>query len=438
MKRFIFLLSILLSSFSFAQIDVTFRVDMQYQQVSANGVHIAGSMQGWNPSSTTLSDNDGDGIWEVTLTLSENSSYEYKFINGASWGYDESVFGGCGAGNGNRLLLTSDQSMILPAYVFNSCDFTAYGCTDENALNYDSSANNDDGSCEYPIVDGCTDDTACNYNPESTVDDGSCTYANIGYDCDENCIEPNIEWIGDQNNDGFVNIDPNSGDVYITIESYPNTGSGTVNINGNDYPMNYSDWGVNAHWYYAISAENDSIYNWSVTISNNCNNSQNYSDVFTTGCNGELFDTCISRACDEVPTDLFVDNIIDNRVTFNWSFSAVSPSDYAIRYRAIGDSNWTVITMEGVTSDSLPNSQTNRTRWWMSAATTYEWSVRSRVLNGDNSINCQSPWSASAEYTTLPQCANLENLAVDNVEANWVTFLADAPDASWGVWQSKG
>ena len=28
---------------------------MQYQTVSSNGVHVAGSMQGWNPSSTALS-----------------------------------------------------------------------------------------------------------------------------------------------------------------------------------------------------------------------------------------------------------------------------------------------------------------------------------------------------------------------------------------------
>ena len=116
------------------------------------------------PSSTALSDNDGDNIWEVTLTVSENTSYEYKFINGNSWGSDESVWGDCGAGNGNRFLATSNQNIILPAYVFNSCDFTAYGCMDPSATNYDVSANNDDGSCEYASIEGCIDVTACNYN----------------------------------------------------------------------------------------------------------------------------------------------------------------------------------------------------------------------------------------------------------------------------------
>ena len=60
--------------------------------------------------------------------------------------------------------------------------------------------------------------------------------------------------------------------------------------------MNYNDWGANAHWYYAIQVDDDSIYNWSVTVNNNCENSQTYFDSFNTGCNGELFETCITRS----------------------------------------------------------------------------------------------------------------------------------------------
>ena len=57
-------------------------------------------------------------------------------------------------------------------------------------------------------------------------------------------------------------------------------------------------------------------------------------------------------------------------------------------------------------------------------------------MNEDGSTSCQSPWSAS-QYTTLDACANLENLSA-STEAVWATLSADAPDASWGVWQSKG
>ena len=51
-----------------------------------------------------------------------------------------------------------------------------YGCTDPTALNYDSTATIDDGSC-IAIVYGCTDSTATNYYPGANVDDGSCTYS---------------------------------------------------------------------------------------------------------------------------------------------------------------------------------------------------------------------------------------------------------------------
>ena len=47
------------------------------------------------------------------------------------------------------------------------------GCTNPNAVNYNISANVDDGSCIVP-VDGCTDPSAINYNPLANTDDGSC------------------------------------------------------------------------------------------------------------------------------------------------------------------------------------------------------------------------------------------------------------------------
>ena len=78
--RLILLFSFLLSLKSFSQIDVTFKVDY----FSENGIHIAGTMQGWNPSSTPLTDANGDDIWEVTLTLADVDF----FINGNSWGSD--------------------------------------------------------------------------------------------------------------------------------------------------------------------------------------------------------------------------------------------------------------------------------------------------------------------------------------------------------------
>ena len=61
------------------------------------------------------------------------------------------------------------------------------GCTDDTALNYNATANTDDGSC-VAVVLGCTDDSACNFNGNATDDDNTCAYANDGYDCDGICL----------------------------------------------------------------------------------------------------------------------------------------------------------------------------------------------------------------------------------------------------------
>ncbi|MDO8669782.1 MAG: hypothetical protein Q7K65_05880 [Candidatus Buchananbacteria bacterium] len=64
-----------------------------------------------------------------------------------------------------------------------SCIYDVYGCTDPTAVNYNPSATIDDGSCQ-PVVLGCTDQIAVNYNPSANQDDGSCEYINSG------CMDP--------------------------------------------------------------------------------------------------------------------------------------------------------------------------------------------------------------------------------------------------------
>jgi hypothetical protein len=90
------------------------------------------------------------------------------------------------------------------------------GCTDANACNFDPSATNDDGTCEYLTCAGCTDAGACNFDPSASIDDGSCEFSSCAgctninacnFDPtatieDGSCVLPTL-WYSDADGDGF-------------------------------------------------------------------------------------------------------------------------------------------------------------------------------------------------------------------------------------------
>jgi hypothetical protein len=103
-------------------VDVTFQVNMTEETVSGNGVHIAGSMQGWDPATTELLDPDLDGIYTVTLSLMSNVEYQFKYINGNTWADEEDVPAACEAsGSTNRYEVTTSPDYSIPVVCFGSC-----------------------------------------------------------------------------------------------------------------------------------------------------------------------------------------------------------------------------------------------------------------------------------------------------------------------------
>jgi len=106
-------------------IDVTLQVNMTEQVVSADGVHVAGNFQGWDPAATPMIDGDGDGIYSVTITVDENANLLYKFINGNTYAGAETVPGVCGlpdgSGGNNRIAETGTIDVNVPAVCFGAC-----------------------------------------------------------------------------------------------------------------------------------------------------------------------------------------------------------------------------------------------------------------------------------------------------------------------------
>lgn len=99
--------------------DVTFQVDMTGQVVSPNGVHLVGSMQGWDPAATAMTD-QGNGIYAVTLNLLANDIIEYKFVNGNTFAGLEAVPTEC-AQNENRYFTVPLENTILDFVCYGSC-----------------------------------------------------------------------------------------------------------------------------------------------------------------------------------------------------------------------------------------------------------------------------------------------------------------------------
>ncbi|MEL7148398.1 MAG: hypothetical protein AAFO69_18635, partial [Bacteroidota bacterium] len=105
---------------SWAQVNVTFEVDMNDQTVSANGVHLAGSLNGWSPSATAMTDPDGDGIYTVTLSLNSGDFHEFKYINDNDWPGQEVPCEMC-SNNTNRYIYVPFEDVSLPTVKFTEC-----------------------------------------------------------------------------------------------------------------------------------------------------------------------------------------------------------------------------------------------------------------------------------------------------------------------------
>ena len=106
----------------------------------------------------------------------------------------------------NIIASVTNGSDIFDPVGFSYVDLSVWllpGCIDDSALNYNSEANLNDGSCIYPIY-GCMDQYACNYNPEANTEDESCLYNDCNLDCGgESFIDECGECVG-----GNTNMDP--------------------------------------------------------------------------------------------------------------------------------------------------------------------------------------------------------------------------------------
>lgn len=101
---------------AFAQsYSVTFQVDLGSATASTNGVHVAGSFQGWQPDTTAMTQVGTSTIYSVTRQLSAGK-HEFKFVNGNAWGSDESVPASIALNNNRWVVVSSDTTLPAVQY----------------------------------------------------------------------------------------------------------------------------------------------------------------------------------------------------------------------------------------------------------------------------------------------------------------------------------
>ena len=108
--------------------NVSFSVNMSNFPVGLSEndtVYLNGNFNGWCGDCNAMNDDDGDGIWSITMPL-EDGSYEYKFtVNG--WNTQEEfseVIDGCTTSDGtytNRSLTVAGEDLELPTVYWNLC-----------------------------------------------------------------------------------------------------------------------------------------------------------------------------------------------------------------------------------------------------------------------------------------------------------------------------
>ena len=155
-------------------------------------------------------------------------------------------------------------SIIL---LLNSCENVQRGgCTDPLAINFETSADFDDGSCLY--VQGCTDPAAQNYDPLAVVEPvNACLYTtNLVYYLDYSASQYMINWgisfysfydnfnnfIGDLSSDHYWTSPPNclprndGATLTTTLEWNGNSTNNSATFTWSAYP----DDGLDADYEY--------------------------------------------------------------------------------------------------------------------------------------------------------------------------------------------
>ena len=298
-----------------------------------------------------------------------------------------------------------------------------YGCTDPLASNYDSTATNDDGSCDYTSYTIKT--LGSTFSPDTIICDVGDTINFIlgGY---HNAVEvSNSTWLagGTTSNGGFSFgfgatgqfISTTAQTYYYVCQTHVTSGMKGIII-ANALP----------------------IYGCTDSTASNYDPLANTDDASCTS-------TCINPS----PTGAYVTELIHDRVRVNWdnmNSSSCIVDQYRINYREQGTTTWSSKTMGApVGSCNFGTQKVDKLILNLNRSTTYEYQMKAWYCGGG-----VSAWSAIQNFTTADECENVLNFAVSTPTTTKASFTWDTTgaysfariklrvDTTGGIWTSAG
>jgi hypothetical protein len=128
-----------------APVDVTFKVDMNQYEDDFSGVNLNGSFNNWCGECAPMTDDDADGVYELTIALSPEDTVEYKFVIG-NWDVQEEFTEGdpCTStidGFTNRSYVVGTEAATMEAVCWNSCDLCPSSLNELNGNTFSVSPN---------------------------------------------------------------------------------------------------------------------------------------------------------------------------------------------------------------------------------------------------------------------------------------------------------
>ena len=153
-----------------------------------------------------------------------------------------------------------------------------------------------------------------------------------------------------------------------------------------------------------------------------------YGCIDSLALNYDSLATCDDGSCTYVScggiTGVYVDEIIQDRATFNWdnmNSQYCQVDQIRFRYREVGTNSWSLKTMGVPVGSGCNTSNTSKLVLGLSPNTTYEYDFKIWYCNA-STVN----WHANGTFTTAPQCDNVTNVTATPINPTKTEFCWDS------------